>query len=267
MAQAGIRVYSQAYSDFAEAVRALRGGKGVASERQIVADRNLAPAGTGPWDMYGFTRSARIYSPDEEPIWILDSPLLNQEEAQKAVDGNREGKRYHITKECYQDVARRAKHRNGAMQLPSRTSFSVSLDENLDVLEFAVGKRPAKTYLKRLRDEKDINSVQFCLIVPDNVDKVDIAKGPFVQQSWFYDRADGSYLGDLDLHYGKRTFEVRRSSDVAQGHARQISAGRKSEHPYNPRELNRVKKIIEEIRAGRAGYLSLEEVAGFLERL
>ena len=265
---------NQQYGNFAKAVEAL-GANGIASTGRVIAEHNGTPVGPGTWNQYGWTREARVYAPQQGALLVRDSPLLDISRARAAVNANQRGERYALTTEAFnayqaqanKDSAKAPAKRN-VMILPSRNTFTITPEQNVDVLEFSAGPKQAREYLKRLNGA-GINALNFYML---NAKDVDAQKAPFVQQAWFRGLADGSDLGgcDLGLRCDYGAFGVRSStaSEARAHESKGTSTGDvKSERPYTPRQVRKALTLAQGVRNGGKGVNSLDSVISLLESL
>lgn len=169
-----------------------------------------------------YTSAGFVYFKDSNPIFVLNSPLLNARLAEKATQANREG-RYFSTNDSriYEQCLKQAEkdkdlepEKRKAQVLPSRQNFSVSMTENKEVMQVAF-KDVAQEYLTFLEQE----------VIPVYlIDKgvVDTNTGTILTQAWLRGLVsqsgldgDGGYLDYVDAVRGVRNTSASQGASVA----------------------------------------------------
>ncbi len=214
------------------------------------------------------------YIKEESPILRLMSRLLKPELARQAVEANRQRSYFHTqTIKEYEQSAEQAEKeqkqgkkpwKKSVLVLPSRASFNITSNENLEVLQFLArseklarkyfefnGSHPMKTYLL------------------DN-NTVDSQDGTLMTQLWIGDLDNGSvFVGNgRYFDYSRWVRGMLKRIGEASSQTRKLGKTQQIvKAPYTQRQLTNNLKRVEGVRQGRLGVSRLEKVIEFLDKL
>ena len=181
---------------------------------KIISSRELAYARikegrNSSLSNYGsYTREGFLYLKNEPVLLALDSPLLDLELAEKAVEANKKGNYFLTDRKVYKKYREQAeKEKNNSplnrkvLILPKRENYKVPTNKfNDDKLTLFLFKDQAENYGNFLRDNK-INEMLVWLIDKSYVDS---QKGTTLTQLWLHHIDDRSgvvgYDGSLNFN-------------------------------------------------------------------
>ncbi len=213
------------------------------------------------------------YLKEELPLFSFNSPLLNQELAEKAVKANRNGNYFTtLDKILYikqREIAEMDKtkdpEKRRVLILPERKNFVISPTENQKILYAIFNSRNNKIpvedlagkYLKFLNQD----NILVNLIDPKTVDSLE---GTVLTQAWLYGLGGRSGLGggSRSLKYGSRVRGVQK--ETAEGSLQNI---KNIKLPYSPKEIKKYSDLIQKVRKGDIPNSKLEKVIIFLDKL
>jgi len=244
----------------------IRGVRCPISARDLAYARIQEGRGNSLGNNGSYTKEGFLYLKNNPVLLALNSPLLSQRLAKKAVQANKNGSYFFTENEqAYEKAMAKAEkdkdkkpEKRKVLILPDNKGFSISENENFEVLQGLL-KDQAESYL-------DFNGQNIPVYLIDE-NNVNSGKGTLLTQLWFSFLDSGSELdGDGDLGYGYRVRGVLSSAEGTQKKSGKTQI-QVPKLPYTQKQLDRISKIIQGVREGRLPASNLEKALNFLETI
>ena len=229
--------------------------------RMVTDGKENIGKGCGTWTAAGFE-----YAKRSDVLLRLNSRLINPRLAEKVVEANRQRSYFSSTDTRFYDKTaeqaeqdkNKAPEERKILILPSRTTFQITPQNNMEVLNFLLrSSELAKQYF-------EFNGSTPITTYLVNNDVVNSQDGTLMTQLWLCGRGgdDRSGLDGLsrDLDDSGRVHGVRESGQTGEASLQKVL-------PYTLREVEKYVKIVQGVRGGKLPASRLEQVATFLGKL
>jgi len=260
---------------FNKALESLREQKTkVISSRELAYARIKEGGDSSLCNSGSYTREGFLYLKNEPVLVALNSPLLDLQLAEQAVEANRKGNYLSTDKKVYEQYKEQAEQdKNKILQerkvliFPKRENYEIPTNEfNENELTLFLFKDQAENYGNFLK-ENEINEMPVWLLDKNYVNS---KEGSILTQLWLLDLDGRSGVeGNWGFFCDSR---VRGMFEKPSEAGRVFESGSKAkkarlELPYTKRQVHKVYDIVSGVRDGRLPKSKLEKVVKFLDRL
>jgi hypothetical protein len=262
---------------FNQATDAIRSANGnLASSYDVARARIHAGSGHSLSTYGSWVREGFVYTPEQTPLLVRESPLIEARLARDATNAHSAGKDFYLDTEiaknfadqAEQDASKAPQDRR-VLRFEKATNYSIPTNRFADdVVTAFLFKDVAADYGRFLAS----NGIKKMPVWFADKNSVDQETMPFLRQLWLLsiDCDDESDLvGDgWSLHGGSRVRGVRPSGASVASDVRENStdAG-KSELAYDPIQIEQYKTILQGVRNGNVAASELESVLEFMQGL
>ena len=272
--QVGTVLYVNA--PFDQAYEAIRDANGTLASSRDVARARIHPGARHSVSQYGsWVKEGFIYTAKQNPLFVLESPLVDAQRARDATSAHRSGKDFYLddkTAKMYLDQldedAQKAPEARRVIRFGTNQNHNIPTNRFADdeVTRFLF-KDAAAEYGSFLASQ-GITEMPVWLTDKDHVNK---QKASFVRQLWLHGLDDDIRSG-INGSYGDLFDDCRvrgvRPSNAAEGRVREVSADSgNSELAYNAGQINQYRTILQEVRKGDRAASDLEQVLEFIQGL